>query len=183
MKELYSVQCLIDNEQRFVFRFAALVDGDKYTLGPKQEQKHGEYRVGVVVVVVVVVLARISVYTHSLIHPVCKFYWLFLPSNIGDLREVIEFVRAQKQDAEILVFSKMNSDTYCEVTAYMGVVLRDATWAKRPHSDLPDFGPFTWFKSNENSEENRIGYMGYLWTTYSGLIGMLLLTAMPIRTC
>lgn len=77
-------------------------------------------------------------------------------------REVVEYVRKQQREAETLVFSKVKSDAYREVTDDLGVKLTGAKWNQRP-TDIPDVqGGFTWFKSKEDSQENRDGYMNYL---------------------
>ena len=61
-----------------------------------------------------------------------------------------------------MVFSKVKSDAYREVTDDLGVKLTGAKWNQRP-TDIPDVqGGFTWFKSKEDSQENRDGYMNYL---------------------
>ena len=65
------------------------------------------------------------------------------------------------REAETLVFSKVKSDIYREVTSNLGLKVKGAKWSKWP-PDLPDVDRFTWSASKEDSEENRNGYMNYL---------------------
>jgi hypothetical protein len=80
----------------------------------------------------------------------------------GEYEEVYEFVRQQIRQAETLVFSRIPTETYNDMSKRVCMKLTGAEWDTAPSSLHDDTAMFTWLELEKDDIENRKAYMAHL---------------------
>ena len=86
------------------------------------------------------------------------------PSQQQDIKELVDYVRSQKADADTLVISEPQTERFNRAVAKFNFIKDAAIWENKPSADelhtRPQ--PHVWLRSKEDSDENRARYMEYL---------------------